>query len=124
MDYNCWNSEILVGQVVDKDTSSYRLVPKVCINMKNPQVIVNFYNCRNVEELLSIFAQARDNGSTLKVVGGSYRIGSTNSDDIIVSLECMDRLLGLDTNVKTVTVEPGMKLSTLSTILSSIKYDK
>ena len=118
MDYNCWNSEILVGQVVDKDTSSYRLVPKVCINMKNLQVIVNFYNCRNVEELLSIFAQARDNGSTLKVVGGSYRIGSTNSDDIIVSLECMDRLLGLDTNVKTVTVEPGMKLSTLSTILS------
>jgi len=75
---------------------------------------------KNVEELLSIFAQARDNGSTLKVVGGSYRIGSTNSDDIIVSLEFMDRLLGLDTNVKTVTVEPGMKLSTLSTILSSI----
>ena len=53
--------------------------------MENLQIIVNIYNCRNVEELLSIFAQARDNGSTLKVVGGSYRIGSTNSDDIIVS---------------------------------------
>ena len=39
---------------------------------------------------------------------------------IIVSLRYIDRLLGLDTSAKTVTVEPGMKVSTLSNILATI----
>ena len=41
---------------------------------------------------------------------------------IIVSLRYIDRLLGLDTSAKTVTVavEPGMKVSTLSSILATI----
>ena len=37
-----------------------------------------------------------------------------------VSLQCMDRLLGLDTCQKTVTVEPGMLLSTLSSLLATV----
>ena len=75
--------------------------------------------CRSIEDLREIVFQARDNGTTLKIVGGSYHL-SYNKDDIIVSLQFMDRLLGLDTSTRTVTVEPGMRLSTLSSILSSI----
>ena len=41
-------------------------------------------------------------------------------EDIIVSLRYIDRLLGLDTPAKTLTVEPGMKVSTLSSILATI----
>ena len=41
-------------------------------------------------------------------------------EDIIVSLHYIDRPLGRDTPAKTVTVEPGMKVSTLSSILATI----
>ena len=68
---------------------------------------------------MTILAQARDNGSSLKIVGGDYHVTQTK-EDIIVSLRYMDRLLGLDTSAKTVTVEPGMKVSTLSSILATI----
>ena len=68
---------------------------------------------------MTILAQARDNRSSLKIVGGDYHVTQTK-EDIIVSLRYMDRLLGLDTSAKTVTVEPGMKVSTLSSILATI----
>ena len=41
-------------------------------------------------------------------------------EDIIVSLRYMDRLLGLDTSAKTVTVEPGMKVT--SPFLTASKW--
>ena len=66
-----------------------------------------------LEELVTILDQARDNGSSLKIVGDVYQF-SYGKEDIIVSLQHLDRLLGLDTNTNTVTVEPGMKLSSLS----------
>ena len=72
-----------------------------------------------MEALLGILAQARDNGSSLKIVGGSCPV-CHGSEDIVVSLQHMDRLLGLDTAARTVTVEPGMTLSALATILASI----
>ena len=69
--------------------------------------------------MLGILAQARDNGSSLKIVGGSCPV-CHGGEDIVVSLQHMDRLLGLDTAARTVTVEPGMTLSALATILASI----
>jgi len=82
-----------------------------------PPALTLYPKC--VEDLLTIMAQARDNGTTVKVVGGSFP-SSHAPGDIIVSLQYMDRLLGLDANSKTVMVEPGMKLSTLSSLLASI----
>ena len=73
-----------------------------------------------LEELVTILDQARQNGSSLKIVGDVYQF-SYGREDIIVSLRHLDRLLGLDTNTNTVTVEPGMKLSSLATMLASIK---
>ena len=73
-----------------------------------------------LEDLVTILDQARENGSSLKIVGGVYQF-SYGKEDIVVSLEYLDRLLGLNTTNNTVTVEPGMKLSTLSSLLSSIK---
>jgi len=72
-----------------------------------------------VEELLEILTQARDNGTTVKVIGGAFPISSTK-EDIVVSLQYLDRLLGLDATNKTVMVEPGMKLSTLSSLLGTL----
>eukprot|EP00092_Neocalanus_flemingeri_P011477 GFUD01012370.1.p1 GENE.GFUD01012370.1~~GFUD01012370.1.p1 ORF type:complete len:477 (-),score=163.99 GFUD01012370.1:904-2334(-) len=72
-----------------------------------------------LEDLLTIMTQARDNGTTVKVVGGACPT-SPNQGDIVVSLQYMDRLLGLDTTNRTVKVEPGMKLSTLSSLLGTI----
>jgi len=74
---------------------------------------------RCLEDLVTILEQARENGSSLKVVGSVYQF-SYSKEDIIVSLQYLDRLLGLDTNNSTVTVEPGMKLSTLCQLLASI----
>ena len=73
-----------------------------------------------LEDLVTILDQARENGTSLKIVGGVYEF-SYGKEDILVSLQNLDRLLGLDTNTNTVTVEPGMKLSTLTALLSSIK---
>ena len=73
-----------------------------------------------LEDLVTILDQARENGSSLKIVGGVYQF-SYGKEDIVVSLEYLDRLLGLNTTNNTVTVEPGMKLSTLTTMLASIK---
>merc|ERR1719234_1733776 len=72
-----------------------------------------------VPELLTVIGQARDNGTTINVVGGAFP-ASGDPTSVTVSLISMDRLLGLDTSNKTVTVEPGMKLSTLSSLLSTI----
>lgn len=76
-------------------------------------------NPKSVDELLSIMAQARDNGTKIKIVGGAFPVNPAPGD-ILVSLKNMDRLLGLDATAKTVTVEPGMRLSTLANLLSSI----
>ena len=43
-----------------------------------------------------------------------------NKEDITVSHRYMDRLLGLDTSAKTVTVEPGMKVT--SPFLTASKW--
>jgi len=82
-----------------------------------PPAVTLYPKC--VEDLLTIMAQARDNGTTVKVVGGSFP-SSPAPGDILVSLQYMDRLLGLDTSNKTVVVEPGMKLSTLSSLLGTV----
>ena len=68
---------------------------------------------------MTILSQARDNGSSLKIVGGDYHVTQTK-EDIIVSLRYMDRLLGLDTSAKTVTVEPGIKVT--SPFLTASKW--
>ena len=84
-----------------------------------PEVCTMLYpEC--LEELVTILDQARQNGSSLKIVGDNYQF-SYGKEDIIVSLQHLDRLLGLDTNTNTVTVEPGMKLSSLAAMLASIK---
>jgi len=74
---------------------------------------------KDIEELLQIIAQAKDNSSTMKIVGESLHT-NYNKNDIIVSLVNLNKLLGLDTNNKSVTVEAGMKLSVLSSILASV----
>ena len=72
-----------------------------------------------VPELLTVIGQARDNGTTINVVGGAFP-ASGDPTSVTVSLISMDRLLGLDSSQKTVTVEPGMKLSTLSSLLATV----
>jgi len=72
-----------------------------------------------VPELLTVIGQARDNGTTVNVVGGAFP-ASGDPTSVTVSLISMDRLLGLDSSQKTVTVEPGMKLSTLSSLLATV----
>lgn len=74
----------------------------------------------SVEELLTVLDQARDNGTLVNVVGGSFPASSLPGE-ITLSLISMDRLLGLDTNQRTVTVEPGMRLSALSALLSTVQ---
>ena len=54
---------------------------------------------RDAEELMLIIAQAKDNGSSMKVVGESFHTNYTK-DDIVVSLVNLNKLLGLDTNTK------------------------
>ena len=73
-----------------------------------------------VEDLVAILTQARDNGSSLKIVGGSFPVSSGSREDIVVSLARLDRLLGLDTAAATVRVEPGMRLHTLLPLLQSV----
>jgi len=72
-----------------------------------------------VPELLTVLGQARDNGTTINVVGGAFP-ASGDPASVTVSLLSMDRLLGLDSGQKTVTVEPGMRLSTLTSLLATV----
>lgn len=74
---------------------------------------------KTVDELLTVLGQAKDNGTVVSVVGGAFPASGTPGQ-VTVSLQCMDRLLGLDTCQKTVTVEPGMLLSTLSSLLATV----
>ena len=53
------------------------------------------------------------------VIAGDYHVTQTK-EDITVSHRYMDRLLGLDTSAKTVTVEPGMKVT--SPFLTASKW--
>lgn len=111
--------EVLAGQVVvHQGRTSHHTLSQVSGVMRKYSEYYKIYH-RDVEELMTILAQARDNRSSLKIVGGDYHVTQTK-EDIIVSLRYMDRLLGLDTSAKTVTVEPGMKVSTLSSILATI----
>jgi len=71
------------------------------------------------EELVGVIGQARDNVTSIKVVGGTFPT-SYLQGDIVVDTRLMDRLLGLDLQQLTVTTEPGMRLSTLSSFLSSV----
>lgn len=73
----------------------------------------------SVEELLTVLGQAKDNGTVVSVVGGAFP-SSQAHNEVTVSLLSMDRLLGLDSNQRTVTVEPGMTLSVLSSLLSTV----
>lgn len=82
-----------------------------------PKPETHFPRC--VEELVSVLGQARDNGTSVKVVGGSFPTVPVHGD-ILVNLEHMDRLLGLDLQQKTVVTEPGMLLSTLSNMLATV----
>jgi len=72
-----------------------------------------------VPELLTVLGQARDNGTQVSVVGGRFPV-SGDPSMVTVSLISMDRLLGLDTSQRTVTVEPGMRLSTLTSLLATV----
>lgn len=82
-----------------------------------PKPETHFPSC--VEELVSVLGQARDNKTSVKVVGGSFPTAPVHGD-ILVNLEHMDRLLGLDLQQKTVITEPGMLLSTLSNMLATV----
>jgi len=52
-----------------------------------------------VPELLTVIGQARDNGTTINVVGGAFP-ASGDPASVTVSLLSMDRLLGLDSSQK------------------------
>jgi hypothetical protein len=54
------------------------------------------------------------------VVGGTFPLAPYSKEDILVSLRCMDKLLGLDVHQQTVTAEPGVRLSTLISILETV----
>jgi FAD/FMN-containing dehydrogenase len=73
----------------------------------------------SVPELLTVLGQARDNCTVVGVVGGAFP-ASGASGQVTVSLARMDRLLGLDSGQRTVTVEPGMRLSVLSALLATV----
>jgi len=74
----------------------------------------------SVEELLTVLGQARDNGTVVSVVGGSFPSCDSGPGEVTVNLISMDRLLGLDTSQRSVTVEPGMRLSALSALLATV----
>jgi len=73
-----------------------------------------------VEDLVEILGQVRENQTQVKVVGGSFPLAPCLKEDIIVSLSCMDKLIGLDVHQQTVTAEPGVKLSNLISILETV----
>jgi len=72
------------------------------------------------EDVVEILNQARDNSSQVKVVGGTFPSSSASKEDIILNLQYMDKLLGLDVHQQTVIVEPGMSLAHLCGILETV----
>lgn len=72
-----------------------------------------------LDDLVEILAQARDNKTQVKVVGGTFPV-STVRGDILVDLTYMDRLLGLDIHQQTVIAEPGMRLAALTSLLETV----
>ena len=87
-------------QMVHKISVLYNSVSQVLLSIDICDHVSIFYpNFRDVEELMLIIAQAKDNGSTMKVVGESFH-SNYNKDDIIVSLVNLNKLLGLNTNKK------------------------
>ena len=86
-------------QMVHKISVLYNSVSQVLSIDIFDNVSIFYPNFRDVEELMLIIAQAKDNGSTMKVVGESFH-SNYNKDDIIVSLVNLNKLLGLNTNKK------------------------
>ena len=86
-------------QMVHKISVLYNSVSQVLSIDIFDNVSIFYPNFRDVEELMLIIAQAKDNGSTMKVVGESFH-SNYNKDDIIVSVVNLNKLLGLNTNKK------------------------
>ncbi|XP_023332500.1 L-gulonolactone oxidase [Eurytemora carolleeae] len=72
------------------------------------------------EDVLEILTQARDNKTQVKVVGGSFPLSSESPEDVILNLNLMNKLIGLDVHQQTVIAEPGMLLSHLSALLETV----
>jgi len=97
--------------------SKFKYLVEVCWSGQNKADIL-YPHC--VEDLVDILGQARENQTQVKVVGGTFPLPPTSKEDIVVSLSCMDKLLGLDVHQQTVTAEPGVRLSVLSGILETV----
>jgi hypothetical protein len=72
------------------------------------------------EDVLEILTQARDNKTQVKVVGGTFPLSSVTSEDVVLNLNLMNKLIGLDVHQQTVIAEPGMLLSHLSALLETV----
>jgi len=83
----------------------------------SPKVEVLYPKCG--EDVLEILTQARDNKTQVKVVGGKFP-SSFSKEDVVVNLQYMDKLIGLDVHQQTVIAEPGMQLSHLSALLETV----
>jgi len=86
----------------------------------NPQLKCEVLYPKCGEDVLEILAQARDNKTQVKVVGGTFPQSTYAQEDVTVNLQCMDKLIGLDVIQQTVIAEPGMLLSHLSAILETV----
>lgn len=74
---------------------------------------------KSYDDILEILRQAKDNGTSLKVTGGTFPI-SAGPKEIVIDIQYINRLVGLDIYQKRVVVESGMRLSTLNRILESV----
>eukprot|EP00088_Acartia_fossae_P024465 TRINITY_DN2539_c1_g1_i10.p1 TRINITY_DN2539_c1_g1~~TRINITY_DN2539_c1_g1_i10.p1 ORF type:complete len:569 (-),score=83.32 TRINITY_DN2539_c1_g1_i10:447-2153(-) len=86
----------------------------------SPQAKTEILYPHCVEDLLEILGQVRENQTQVKVIGGTFPLAPHSKEDIIVSLSCMDKLIGLDVHQQTVTAEPGVRLSNLVAILETV----
>ncbi|XP_040578787.1 L-gulonolactone oxidase [Lepeophtheirus salmonis] len=74
---------------------------------------------RCYEDVLDILQQATDNGTPVKVTGGTFPTRH-HTTDIVIDLRYMNKLIGLDVTTSTVIVESGIILSDLESILESV----
>jgi len=105
------------ASLIDILYAKFKYLVEVCWSGPNKADIL-YPHC--VEDLVDILGQARENQTQVKVVGGTFPLAPTTKEDIVVSLSCMDKLLGLDVHQQTVTAEPGVRLSNLSSILETV----
>lgn len=70
------------------------------------------------QEVASIVATARDAGQLVRVVGAGHSWSPlVLTDDVLISLDRMDRVLSVDTTALTVTVEAGIRLEAVNAAL-------